>query len=542
MDEASGVSAKIRGKLGTIFIFAVMALAITARLMPGARTIDDAYITFRYARNILAGNGFVYNPGERVLGTTTPLYTILLALVGYFTGGERTNFPVVAMMINALADTATCVLLYFLGRYLRKPYTGLGTALVWAIAPFSVTFAIGGLETSLYTFLLVSFSYTYIRSHYYWSALLGALALLTRPDALLLILPASLDRFFSFVKSPENAKAKDTSSRWLNLAIEAIILMTPIAVWEAFAINYFGNPLPNSITAKSVAYLLPEKSAFIRLLQHYATPFLGHLTFGTPWIGVGLVVYPFLYLIGARRTFSKNKNILPLALFPWLYFLAFSIANPLIFRWYLTPPLPALQFFILAGVESIVEDGFTLMKKPSSTLHLMCKRFTTAFFVILFPFILIIRGWTMHPDHGIQNPAPEMAWYLLELKYRQAADYLLARFSQSNLAHLYLAAGDVGVLGYYTYAKILDTVGLNSPVAIQYYPLEASQHVNAYAVPTRLILDEKPDVIVLLEVYGRKSLFQEPQFWEEYELIHQIPTDIYGSNGMLIFQRKDTLR
>lgn len=54
-------------------------LALTARLTPGLRTLDDAYITYRYTRNILAGNGFVFNPGERELGTTTPLYTLLLA-------------------------------------------------------------------------------------------------------------------------------------------------------------------------------------------------------------------------------------------------------------------------------------------------------------------------------------------------------------------------------------------------------------------------------------------------------------------------------
>jgi hypothetical protein len=35
-------------------------------------TVDDAFITFRYAENLAAGNGFVYNLGEKVLGTTTP--------------------------------------------------------------------------------------------------------------------------------------------------------------------------------------------------------------------------------------------------------------------------------------------------------------------------------------------------------------------------------------------------------------------------------------------------------------------------------------
>lgn len=51
--------------------FGILILVFSTRIIPGARIIDDAFITFRSARNILAGNGFVYNPGEQVLGTTT---------------------------------------------------------------------------------------------------------------------------------------------------------------------------------------------------------------------------------------------------------------------------------------------------------------------------------------------------------------------------------------------------------------------------------------------------------------------------------------
>src|ERR1700727_2499626 len=43
-------------------------------------TEEDYYITLRYVENIAAGHGFVYNAGQHVLGTTTPLYTLVLAL------------------------------------------------------------------------------------------------------------------------------------------------------------------------------------------------------------------------------------------------------------------------------------------------------------------------------------------------------------------------------------------------------------------------------------------------------------------------------
>src|SRR5437868_1942959 len=44
-------------------------------------TLDDAFITFRYATNFAEGNGLVFNAGElpRAEGITSPLYSVLLA-------------------------------------------------------------------------------------------------------------------------------------------------------------------------------------------------------------------------------------------------------------------------------------------------------------------------------------------------------------------------------------------------------------------------------------------------------------------------------
>ena len=46
---------------------------------------DDPFITFRYAENLALGNGFVFNLGERVLSTTTPLFTLILAVARFVT-------------------------------------------------------------------------------------------------------------------------------------------------------------------------------------------------------------------------------------------------------------------------------------------------------------------------------------------------------------------------------------------------------------------------------------------------------------------------
>jgi hypothetical protein len=532
------------------FIFSfpvgVFLLALLARGLAGARTIDDSYITYRYAYNLLIGSGFVYNQGERVLGTTTPLYTLIMVILGLFSGGSQAPFPIMALAINALADGVTCLLLYFLGCRLGFKYAAAGAAIVWAIAPFSVTFAIGGLETSVYVLLLISMVYAHAENRHILAAFLGAMAFLTRPDALILIGLLGLDRLWEIVKNERQETPFKSVSSPYSILLEGLAFLLPSLAWIILASLYFGSPLPHSITAKSLAYNLPPEAAFVRLLQHYATPFLGHLTFGTDWIGVGMLLYPFLYVVGAIQAIRVNSRIWPFVAYPWLYLAIFSLANPLIFRWYMTPPLPAYFLFILIGAQKLVgelAESFAkhrLRVNPAdgSRAFNMVRQFMLLCIVILAPVALSMRDWKIHPDHGLDRPAPEMAWYKLELLYRQAADILLTDINNRSPDTVVLAAGDVGVLGFYTHTYILDTVGLNSPQSSQYYPLDPKFYVTNYAIPPDLILDTLPDYLVILEVYGRAGLLQSQDFWQKYQLLHKISTDIYGSDGMLIFKRE----
>jgi hypothetical protein len=208
--------------------------------------------------------------------------------------------------------------------------------------------------------------------------------------------------------------------------------------------------------------------------------------------------------------------------------------------------MPAYILTILIGADRLLYVLFTgkeaaqsSEKTDSGSLRWKNTfyRLSAILFVIIVPLSLLSQEWTLHPDHGLAKPAPGMAWYQLELLYRRAADSLVDDLAGLESPPL-LAAGDVGVLGYFTQAQILDTVGLNSPQSTRYYPLAASSYAINYAIPAELILDQQPDYIVILEVYGRNALLPDPRFQAAYVLREKIPTDIYGSDGMLIFERK----
>ncbi|HLF80433.1 MAG TPA: hypothetical protein VI410_01595, partial [Anaerolineales bacterium] len=142
------------------FPLLVALLLLTVQILPGPQAFDDAYITYRYARNLAHGDGFVYNHGERVLGTTTPLYTILLALTSRATTSE--NFPWLSIGINAVFDLGTALLLVRVLPSFGMPVrVARLVSIAYVLSPLRIWVALGGMETSMAVFWLLAASHQY---------------------------------------------------------------------------------------------------------------------------------------------------------------------------------------------------------------------------------------------------------------------------------------------------------------------------------------------------------------------------------------------
>ena len=522
-----------RIRIQRLLIAGLLVVALLARLVPGERLVDDAYITFRYARNLVEGLGFVYNPGERVLGTTTPLYTLLLAGLALATGSR--DFPALALAVNALSGAASVGLLYALGRRFaghRAP--AVAAALFWAVAPYSVTFAIGGMETDLTVALLLAASYAHVAGRPRAMVVLSALALLARPDTAILLGLLWLDL----------ALARLWKRQVVGVLREGLIALALLLPWLVFGTLYFGSPLTASVAAKSITYQLPPEDGLVRLIQHYSTPFFEDAVLGPPWRLIGFAVYLLLCGVGGLRMIRRDRRVWPLLAYPYLYLAVFAVANPLLFRWYLSPPLPFYFLLITTGVWVLACDlgrllsnlkpfGLSLRPKPE-TLKLETIALVILFLFAAAALATTLNAWDLHPDHGPNRPAPEMAWFKLELLYAQAADVVLAHAAPGDT----LCAGDIGVLGYRTRMHILDTVGLVTPESTRHYPADPGIYVINYAIPADLVLALDPGYIIILEVYGRRGLLPDPGFQARYQLLEKIGTGIYGADGMLLFKRQ----
>ena len=336
-----------------------------ARLIPGPRMIDDAFITFRYARNLVQGMGLVYNAGERVLGTTTPVYALLMATLSLTTRSD--NFPLLALVTNALADGASTYLLYHLGRRLsNSPLVGWAAALLWAVSPMSVSFAIGGMETSVFILLMLATFTAHLERRLVTSAVLAALSFLTRPDAALIVVLVFGQLVLENIKCQiSNIKPRPAYLKFETLAparsagVWLLIFVLVVGPWLIFATVFYGNPLPQSVAAKTLAYHLPPEAGLVRFLQHFSVPFFESDVLDLAGL-IRLVIYLTLYLAATLTAFRREPRSVPFMAYPLLYAAAFAVANPLIFRWYLAPPLPAYMLGILLGIHQILNTQYPI--------------------------------------------------------------------------------------------------------------------------------------------------------------------------------------
>src|SRR5512135_873184 len=83
--------------------------------------LDDPFITYRYALNLIGGNGFVYNAGERVLSTTTPLYALFLAAVGLI----FRDLPALGFWVSVVCLGLSAWFVYEIGVFFKRPLGGI---------------------------------------------------------------------------------------------------------------------------------------------------------------------------------------------------------------------------------------------------------------------------------------------------------------------------------------------------------------------------------------------------------------------------------
>jgi hypothetical protein len=143
-------------------------------------TQDDVYITYTYSRNLAEGNGLVFNPGEYIQGTTTPLWALSMAGVYIFTPDLQTAGNVLCGLLLLL----TLFITYHLTiNTLSLPARLL---LLCGIASAPLFYLAYGMETMLYCAVLAAAFLAWRRGQIHLAFVLAGVLTWTRADGIVL--------------------------------------------------------------------------------------------------------------------------------------------------------------------------------------------------------------------------------------------------------------------------------------------------------------------------------------------------------------------
>lgn len=371
---------------------------------------DDALITLRYAQNLLAGNGWIYNLGEAVNATTSPLHVMVVTAIGACLGGDLLSALPLAFALPLLASVA---MVWSLLRPSGRIPAVIGGMLMATTPRLYTTM---GMESTLLFACALAACMQSARGRHRAAGLLGGVAVLARPDAGLLVLLLAW-------------RALRTGRRHgLGLLLGAGAVVLP---WSVFAACRFGSPLPNTLAIKlAQRHLFKDPPIFLHGAWHEVWLADEH------GLGLGPKVLVCLFALAVGLLAWRAREHVAEALL-----VAFAGLHFACYAWFDLPPYHWYYALALGAATLAVAAGFGMAwrtQRPVPTLA-----------------AVVLSTWLIAaamPDLLAPRPTRE--------NYRQAGQWL-ARNTPSDCS---IAAADIGILGFHAWPRtIVDMQGLATP-------------------------------------------------------------------------------
>lgn len=425
---------------------------------------DDAYITLRYARNLIEGNGFVFNPGEWILGITTPLWGLIGAMLHLM----PLQIEHAVLGFSLLTEIGT---LYITMRVLEragKPIAATYFALLFIASGVLTRIGVSGMESSLFLFTACLALSLYHEGREKWAVAIASIAYFIRPEAVLLV--------GAIVLWPLIHKRDIKLSATLAL-ISALIVVPFLAILY----QYYGTFIPQSVLAKSTV----EPWTLWMVLKG--------LMLSDP---LCFILLP-LTLYGAWRAWKSELYSKMWVLWIVPFALAYLISRPPVFKWYGEPVHYAEMLFSAYALQALFAGRTARITKASVVNGL------TVAIVAVWAMLFAVEG-----KSGIQHNM-----------YYGFRDY----FAEQPIKGDTLLCGDIGAIGYYSEAHIIDPYGLVTPDALKYDSLP--QDVWAY----------KPKYFLAYEIPWMIGHFiHNPWMLQDYELIHHFDEEGVAMDSIVL--------
>lgn len=385
---------------------------------------DDAFITFRYARNIASGIGFVFNPGEWVLGTTTPLYTLLLA---FFFLIVRFDIVILSRIINLVCLWGSTWIIF----EITRKNSGLLLSFLFSISfiSFPLWKYTVGMESSLLVFLLLASVFFYSKWRKCLTGWMLAFSVLTRYEMIFLVLVIGMLDWIKTKKIPF----------WL--LITGII----ISAWIIVAVFLFGSPIPLSASVKIAAPRIP----FLVGGAFYFYQFI----LDNPLFFINIVML-IIGLFEVIRNRNFHVEYFVILMFSLIYLFTSSLIAGS-FPWYYAPLIPAFLILYVEGIEFLDFFFLNLFNKVKTIFPLTKLSIGVAIIVVLTQLTIWGKDHLIYRNNYLDHRF---------LPYQQIANWLLANVDPNQTVATY----EIGFIGYFTNMKIIDLSGLVTPALFEW--------------------------------------------------------------------------
>ena len=433
-----------------LVIVAVMGIAGYVSAGMWGWTYDDAFIIYRYARNFAAGLGMVYNPGEPYLGTSSAGYTLLLAAMRLVAPGI--DFLVLGSIVSGVGLAASGVLMWLLGVQARTPLVGALAAGLTVANPLLVQ--MWGGEMHLLVPLVLGAILLYGQGRGVAVGVLVGLAILTRQDSVVLVPLLGAHYLWTRRRVP-----------WGAILTGGLVLLP----WVLYSWAFFGSPLPGTLEAKIAqgqagwAYFLSGAADWLRdtvVPNPIVQPLLQRVVLGLLLIGAAGLgwaawrqrpITPWLLVLGWIALFAAGYTALRVAFYGW-YAVPLAIGWAILLAWGLSS--------VAQAVAEVVGWGWRRLRGATSGHEVPRATRLVVMGVVLVVLVVPIAAWVRAFDDN------NIATHRVSDLYQRVGEWLAAHGGPATSVG-YL---EVGEIGYYSEARVIDLLGLVTPGAAAQIP------------------------------------------------------------------------
>ena len=468
-------------------------------------TSDDAYISYRYARNLADGVGVVWNPGENVEGYTNFLWVAILAALHRLGADIVVSGRWLGFTLAIVAAAGTYRLTADLLEGEAGRVAGVVAALLLASSGAWALWTTAGLEAPLFATLMLSAILLHLRERPReasgpsrgWlpaSGMVWGFVALARPEGVLLFAISGAFKLGDAVAHYRSAAPHGILHRsfaairiggtLLAWAIGFALIFVPYFVWR---FDTFGWLFPNTFYAK-IGSGLDQYDRGLRYLTSFLQQYGG-------WL---LLLVPVTLAVAAGRR-GPMLYVLSLLL-SWLAYVALVGGDSLLLFRFLAPILPVFFALIVASTGTLLMMICT--EQPLS------KRVASAAFAVV---VLSAIAFTLYPTANQSD----------RIRGERSAVHdrgVIGRWMRDALpATTTVAAVPVGAIAYESRLVTIDMLGITDEhIAHRDLPLgEFPAGHEKY--DTEYVLDRQPDIIILFD-----GLSSEPWTSADYDTLRHV--------------------